>query len=341
MERMFNLADAAGSCPADPASYAKRLRLILDALPTGIVLAEAPSGRIIEGNQSIEMILRHPVLYSRDTEAYREWVAFHEDGRQVQGHEYPLARALAGKEVRPELECRYLRPDGTFIWIKIVGSALCDDSGKVIGAVVSVTDIDDLKRAEEQHRLMSLELHHRVNNALSMVQAIANLSARAANDVDSFRSSFSGRVHSLSRTQLLLSKNSWEHIALSDLVDSELELKQNKERFVLSGKPVSLRSQVALAFGLALHELKSNAEKFGALSCASGVVTLSWHCEAADGRQKLFLDWREIGGPPAMEPGSGGLGLYLLRSALAQQLEGSIDLEFGQEGLRARIVATL
>ncbi len=341
MERMFNLADAAGSCPADPASYAKRLRLILDALPTGIILAEAPSGQIIEGNQSIETILRHPVLYSPNTEAYRDWVAFHEDGRRVQGHEYPLARALAGTETHPELECRYLRPDGTFIWIKVIGSALCDDSGKVIGAVVSVTDIDDLKRAEEQQRLMNLELHHRVNNALTMVQAIANLSARAANDVDSFRISFSGRVHSLSRTQLLLSKNSWDQIALGDLVDSELELKQNKERFSLSGKPVSLRSQVALAFGLALHELKSNAEKFGALSCAGGVVKLSWYCEGVGNRRKLFMDWREVGGPPAVEPASGGLGLYLLRSALAQQLEGSIDLDFAQDGLRARIVATL
>lgn len=286
-------------------------------------------------------MFRHPVLYSPNTEAYREWVSFHEDGRRVQGHEYPLARALAGKEDRPELECRYLRPDGTFVWIKAIGSALRDDAGKVIGAIVSVTDIDDLKRAEEQQRLMNLELHHRVNNALTMVQAIANLSARAANDIDTFRSSFSGRVHSLSRTQLLLSKNSWDQIALSDLLDSELELKQNKERFSTSGEPVSLRSQVALAFGLALCELKSNAEKFGALACASGVVKLSWRCEAADGRQKLILNWREVGGPPAVEPRSGGLGLYLLRSALAQQLEGSIELEFAQDGLRARIVATL
>jgi PAS domain S-box-containing protein len=316
--------------PIDAAEYARRLRSILDALPTGVVLAEAPSGRIVYGNGAIGTMFGRPEnLFNGES------TPLHEDGSRVERHEYPLARVIAGEE-RPELECSYHRRDGSTLWVKIIGVALRNREGEVGGVALSVTDIDALKASQMQYVRMKRELHHRVNNALAMIQSITNLSARTRADAATFNEIFSGRVRLMSRAQVLLGRNSWEHIPLRELLATAID--GSGGQIALSGENAFLRSEVALALALAIHELKTNAERFGALSKPGGAVRLGWSSFGNPADHKLRLEWRESGGPMVSEPGRFGLGLNLLTKILPPQIGGPVDVKFEPSGLEAAFV---
>ncbi|MGG5809011.1 PAS domain-containing protein [Falsiroseomonas sp. CW058] len=125
-----------------------RLRAILDNVPVGVVLVEAPSGRVLVGNRRVEEIMRHSVLPSPDIAAYRDWEGYHPDGRRVESHDYPGARALAGEDA-PSLVLHYLRGDGSLAWLRINGAPIRDSAGTITGAVVAISDIDAERRAAE------------------------------------------------------------------------------------------------------------------------------------------------------------------------------------------------
>lgn len=330
------------STVVSPGGVNIQLRAILDAMPVGILIAEAPSGRIVEGNHAIELMLRHPIRYSENIAEYNEWKAVHQDGRPVASDEYPLARALAGED-HPTLECKYSRGDGGDVWINIVGAPIRDEQGAVIGGIVAVTDIDAIKAAETHKRMMNLELHHRVNNSLAMIQGIANITARSATDFGSFRSDFSDRVQCLSRISTLLVQTSWERTPLRDLIMVALVCDGDdySARISLSGEDVELRSGVALALGVALFELRSNAEQHGALSNAQGGVAISWRIDHEKDRPCLILDWVETGGPKIENPQRPGVGIFLIKNVLSRQMGGDVELSFIAEGLQATLCAEI
>jgi PAS domain S-box-containing protein len=324
---------------ANGSGFSNQLRALIDALPVGVLVAEAPSGRILEGNKALEEIRRGPVIYSEGVEKYHHWIAVHENGEPVLREEYPLARALAG-ETRPVLECRHQRGDGSWSWISIVGSPLFNDRGEVIAAIVAVTDIDEIKSAEEQRRVMNLELHHRVNNSLAMIQGIANITARTATDFAGFRNSFSDRIQCLSRLSTLLVEKSWSLTPIRQVVTTALACENVglRDRITMSGEDVMLRSEVALALGMALHELLSNAERHGALSTENGHVSVRWSIVDNEGH-RLEIVWEERGGPVVGTPQHSGVGQYLMKSVLARQFGGDIDIRFEADGVRAVLTA--
>ncbi len=141
-----------------------RLQAIFDAVPVGIIIAEAPSGRIVAANRQVEAIFRHRVIHSPDVERYRDWVSHHPDGRQVEGREYPLARALAGEE-RPEMEALYQRGDGTQAWMRFIAAPTrSGPDGRITGAVVASLDIDKEARALRALARAREELEARVRH---------------------------------------------------------------------------------------------------------------------------------------------------------------------------------
>lgn len=315
------------------------LRAILDAVPVGVVLAEAPGGRILEGNAAIEAVLRHPVIYSDSNARYGEWGGLRPDGQPMEISEYPLSRVLAGEE-RPTLECRYRRGDGSIIWISIVGAPIRNEASEIIGAIVAVTDIDQLKKAEAHRREMNRELHHRVNNSLAMMQGLANITARTARDLSEFRDDFSDRIQCLSRLSTLLVQNSWEQVELTDTVETAIGhygREDGEERIVVQGEPVKVRSEIAVAIGMALCELLSNARQFGALSSPAGSVRIDWRVACS----RVTIHWTEIDGPPVCRPSRTGVGLYLLNNVLCHQLGAPISVSFDPSGLRAGISAEI
>ena len=139
-----------------------RLRAILDTVPVGVVIAEAPSGRIVEGNRQAERVFGHPVLPSPDVESYREWVSHHPDGHPVAVGEYPLARVVRDGEERAELEALYLRGDEREAWLRLVAAPILDETGRIVGGVMACLDIDREKRAEAGLRRLNEDLEARV-----------------------------------------------------------------------------------------------------------------------------------------------------------------------------------
>jgi PAS domain S-box-containing protein len=135
-----------------------RLAAVVEHAPVGIVIAEAPGGRILMGNRRTEEIFRHPILPSPDVTAYRQWVAYHPDGRQVQGHEYPLARVLAtGERAGPDAYL-YHRGDGTRAWVQITGAPIRDERGRMTSALVVIDDIDAERRAQDDRERLLREV---------------------------------------------------------------------------------------------------------------------------------------------------------------------------------------
>lgn len=319
-----------------------QLRALLDAMPVGILIAEAPSGRIVEGNRVMEAILQQPIVYSESTESYKKRNAVHPDGRPVASEEYPLARALAGED-HPQLECKFERADGAHVWINIVGSPIHNDQGAIIGAIVAVTDISDIKKAEIHSQMMNRELHHRVNNSLAMIQGIANITARTAQDFSSFQQGFSHRVQCLSRISTLLTQTSWERTPLRDLVLVALSCGSHDfgDRISISGEDLELRSAVASALGLALNELLANAEQHGALSELDGRVLVDWRVDHEGDRPRLILNWTEKDGPIVESPQQTGVGHFLITNVLARQMGGDVRISYRPEGLQAEISAEI
>lgn len=157
-----------------------QLRTIFDTVPVGLILAELPSGRIVEGNSYVQTMLRHPVLHSPDIHSYGEWVAFHADGRRVESHEYPLARMVLAGEEEPSIDVNYRRGDGTFFWGRVSGRPVRDGAGNVVGGVVVLLDIDAERKAREEvdrklHRLQNQLIHgSRVSAMGAMASAMAH-----------------------------------------------------------------------------------------------------------------------------------------------------------------------
>ena len=334
----FNLSAKATALFANEA----RLKAIYETDPVGIVVAEAPSGRIIEGNHAASSIFRYPVIECETVEQYSQWIAFHADGTRVESHEHPLYRVLRSTEERPELECQALRGDGTKAWIRIIGAPIRDSKGRLIGGLVAIVDIDDMKRAQDNQRLMNRELHHRVKNTLATVLAITNLTTRSASDIVSFRRTFADRIMSLSRTHTLLIEKSWLEIPLRALIEGELDpyINHDSSQVTIDGDDIALPSDTALALGMAFHELTTNAAKYGSLSRPTGKLAISWHVidgQEANERSTLSLSWLERGGPEVSLPSTRGFGSQLLQQILARQLKGEVNMLFERDGLQVYI----
>jgi PAS domain S-box-containing protein len=135
-----------------------RLAAIIEHAPVGIVIAEAPSGRITRGNAMAEKIFRHPVIYSESVDAHREWEAYHPDGRRVEGPEYPLPRAMASGEIVGPEEFLYRRGDGVMSWVRITGAPIRDGNGDIFAGLAMVEDIDADQKAEAERARLVREL---------------------------------------------------------------------------------------------------------------------------------------------------------------------------------------
>ena len=256
---------------------------------------------------------------------------------------YELAKLPDG-EVR-ELEFRVNRVDGSMRWI--LDRAVVferDAKGRVTKTLSAAIDIDDRKRAEERRTTLIHELNHRVKNTLAAVQSIARQTLRRGRPVEQAEEMFTARLLALSAAHDVLTRENWEGAGLREIVAGALRPfeAQGERRITAGGPEVRLGSRAALALAMALHELATNAAKYGALSGDAGEVRLVWQLrEAGDDGVQLDLEWRERGGPPVRPPASTGFGSRLLTQGLAADLAGPAQLDFAPEGLVCRITAPI
>ena len=231
---------------------------------------------------------------------------------------------------------------GTDRWVQSRGSLVRSRSGRPLKLAGVVSDITDRHRAfealatsERRQKLLINELNHRVKNTLATLQSIAALTARRATSVEEFSALFEARLMALSETHNLLTASGWEKATLADLLGKELR-PYSPDQFRLTGPDVLFDAPQALAMGMIVHELATNAAKHGALSTPDGCVTVSW--SEADADDRIALDWIETGGPAASTPSRTGFGSRLIATSLKGDLSGSADLDYAAAGFRARLV---
>jgi two-component sensor histidine kinase len=201
------------------------------------------------------------------------------------------------------------------------------------GLVVTVQDVSTRRRAEDAQRLRLEELNHRVKNLLASVIAMADVSERGATSTAEFRNKLSARLLALSRAHSLLMAGAWTDAAVEDVVKNTLEpyLTADAGRFHIEGPRIGVSPDVALALNMALHELATNAIKYGALSNQRGQIEIRWGLDP-DRPHFALLIWTESDGPPVSKPNGGGFGTRLLQRAFAAT-DGQVKLHFFAGGL--------
>ena len=311
----------------------RRFRELLDALPAAVYTTDA-AGRITYYNEAAaDLWGDRPALGS--SEWCGSWKLFWPDGTPLPHDECPMAVALKEDRAVRGMEAAAERPDGTRVPFIPYPTPIHDETGKLVGAVNMLVDITDRKRAEEQHNLLVRELHHRVKNTLAMVQAITGSTARATDNIEDFKTALFGRIQSLAKTHLLLSDE--EHaVSFAHVLRSELGAFDDgsHERIVLSGPDVPLTSQLAVSLGMAIHELTTNAAKYGSLSVYGGKVEVNWSVTIGATRRTLSFDWVESGGPPVTQPQRQGFGSRLLAYVLPGQIQARSRIDFASNGVR-------
>lgn len=317
----------------------RRVRELLEALPAAVYTTDA-QGRITYYNQAaVAFSGRTPVLGT--DEWCVSWRLYTPDGVPLPHDQCPMAIALReGIPIRGA-EAVAERPDGTRIPFIPFPTPLRDDSGNLVGAVNMLVDISERKRAEERQRLLIDELNHRVKNTLATVQSIAAHTRRSARDLPTFARNFEPRILSLSKTHNLLTRRSWTGVGLHELIQQELTPYSDGAtgRLRLEGPDVMLSPRIGLALSLVLHELTTNAAKYGALSTGQGQVTVRWGLgeTCSDAGQLLRIDWLENGGPAVTPPTKRSFGTRLIERSMTEELQGEVRLDFDPAGLHCTL----
>jgi two-component system CheB/CheR fusion protein len=222
--------------------------------------------------------------------------------------------------------------NGILLDISLTVSPIKNADGEVVGASKISRNISERRRAEKAQRLIVEESKHRIRNTLATVQAIATQTLHAS---DEERLAFVARLSALGRAHDLLSVENWNRAKIGDVVDQALAPFRGKayERFVVKGaEDLWISSNHASLLTMALHELATNASKYGALSNDSGQVRLSWEVVSRDQESRLKLCWTESGGPPVRAPTHAGFGSFLMNRVLKAE-RGEVRLEYKPEGL--------
>lgn len=234
------------------------------------------------------------------------------------------------------VEKRYVRKDGSVVWVELAASIVRNEDGSSAYGVRIVRDITDKKRAEEQQRLLVQELNHRVKNTLSVVQGLAHQTFKSGAAPMHLVRSFEGRLGALAAAHNLLMKQTWEATPIRDAVEAALRPFQSAQRRIhMDGPALLLMPSATVSLTLSLHELATNAAKYGALSNDNGAVDLQWEIEA----ETLTILWREHGGPSVARPGKTGFGTKLLERVVASDLGGRVTIDFETAGVVCTIVA--
>lgn len=249
------------------------------------------------------------------------------------------AEAMAAGNSKFEVEFRIRRIDGEIRWPLLRAEVLRNAKGEYDRAVGVLLDVDEQKRNLERQQLMTRELSHRVKNSLTVVQALAGQTFRTGQPVEKALEEFRGRLHALALANDILAKTEWREFPLRELilqVIAPYRGTSGSNPFEMELGDTVLNSRLSQPMALVLHELCTNAAKYGSLSVPGGKVLIQYREEPG----KIVFDWKESGGPAVAGLQGGGFGTRLLTSILVHEL-GGLELRFEPDGLTCRIIIDL
>jgi PAS domain S-box-containing protein len=241
-----------------------------------------------------------------------------------------MYQAVLGDGETVQFDTQRQRKDGTLVDVSISGAPLLTASGEVFGISLIHRNITEQRRQQEQTRFIMRELAHRSKNLLAIILSMASQTARGARSVPDFTTRFTQRLQGLSHSHDLLLQRDWRGVSMLELAERQLQhfVDGESNRVGFRGPMVMVDPKAAQNLGLALHELATNASKYGALSTSGGRVTLNW--AVIDGRFRL--EWREFGGPPVTPPETRGFGQVVLERLASDALEGQVKLDYAADG---------
>ncbi|MGK6321852.1 PAS domain S-box protein [Sphingomonas sp. DT-51] len=269
--------------------------------------------------------------------------AYHPDDRDAARRAWEEASGRGNLEVEARI---YHAAADQYRWFQTRAAPVRDDRGSITEWLGTSTDIDDMRDLQERQQVLVAELQHRTRNLMGVVRSMSEKTARASSDIPDFRDRFRDRLEALSRVQGLLSRlNDHDRVTFDELIGAELEaLDGSAERVSLHGPAgVRLRSSTVQTLAMALHELATNAVKYGALAQPSGKLRIQWSLERQNGSADdswLHIDWRESGVtmPSAgSTPRGGGQGRELIERALPYQLKARTTFELSPDGVHCTI----
>ena len=310
----------------------RRLELALEAARLGEYVLDIARDRFIV-SERMATITGMPVGESAGPGREALYAVIHPD--DVAAARDAMETGLHGAG-RYETDFRLIRPDdGRIMWVRVAGIMMRDEYGGATSVCGVVRDITSRRAVEDQRRTLMAELDHRVKNVLAAVQALATQTARRTTSLEAFMGAFAGRLKAMASANELLTAARWRGAAIAHLAAAELGgIAPGQTRW--EGPELFLTPRAANALSLALHELATNALKFGALSAETGRVALNWRSTADGGFE---LTWTESGGPTVSQPEHLGFGTTLLGQVTGRELNGETAIEYRAAGVRARLTA--
>lgn len=309
-------------------------RALVDVIGT-VVWSTRPDGQLDECPQ-------WEALTGQPAEAHRGWGwldALHPDDKAHARVVWSAALETSGIY---DVEYRLRSSSGDYLWYNSRGVPVIAD-GVASHWVGVCIDINDRKQAEEHTQLLINELNHRVKNNLATVQAIAVQTLRDTVPLPMAKKDFMARLRALARAHDVLTRENWESATLGEVVMDALEPHGGEvdARYEIGGPSIRLDAKTAISFSMALHELSTNAAKYGAFSVPTGRVRVDWQIQEGGAEPSLRLVWRETGGPPVARPERRGFGSKLIERGLAAELRGEVQLNFELTGVVCTIDAPL
>lgn len=304
------------------------LRSFVEAVP-GVVYAKDTDGRMLIANRGTSDLLgMAPELYLGRTDM--EFLQDKQQATKIMRTDRRIMKTGVQEQVEEEVRLA----DGTpAVWLS-TKAPLRNAEGAVIGLVGTSVDITDRRRAEERERLLAREVDHRGKNLLAVVQSVVQLTR--ADTIEAFVDSISGRIAALSRAHSLLADSRWDGAELAAIVREELApfAALRDERVLIAGAPLQLKPDAAQTLALVVHELATNAAKYGSLSTEAGRLGVQWTLdEGAAQTVWLNLLWVENGGPPVSAPEGLGFGSTIIKTSIERQLRGRLTKSWRPEGL--------
>ena len=299
---------------------------VIEWSPDFVVRRWTPQAERTFGWRAEEVLGRH----------FADWRFVHEDDQEMVERRVRELR----KTGRLTLRNRNYDRDGRVLHCEWYNSCLFDDAGKPVSFLSLVLDVTERTRAEQQQAMMVAELNHRVKNNLATVLSLADQTAAQTGSMEAFRASFVGRVSALVRTHSLLAETRWRGMHLGEMTRLTLDAFRTpgQPRITTTGPNCLLPARAASPVCMALHELATNAAKYGALSVPEGCVAVAWDITGPeDEPETLTLVWTESNGPAPVAPERSGLGTMLIRDAIRFELNGQVEMEYPAEGFRYRV----
>jgi two-component system CheB/CheR fusion protein len=316
----------------------ENLTAVLDLIPVGILAVET-------GDREHVLVNRYVMglLGERDEQKGLRLAAASirllQGDRELLRAEQPQQRAARTGEAIASFEARLLRADGKAVDVLLSATPLFDEEHKPRGAIAAIVDISGRKRAEVAQDALLHELQHRVKNILATVIALAKLLFKRSSSLEGFYQPFMGRMTAMSSMHALLSQRNWLGADLRDLIGTILApyVGAGMSNIVIKGPEMLLRPRAVSPLGMVVHELATNAAKYGALSSDAGVVEVSWRVTSTSADERVSLAWVERNGPRVEPPQTDGFGTNLIKRSVEYELEGTATLKFEPEGLRCDI----